>query len=79
MTKETVKFSTRVRLQSQEPGTLQPPRLFTPTITVSGQTAFMRECLECGLMAPHKLVEGGSECGVCGKFTARFVPSQVNP
>lgn len=65
MSKATVAFAERVRST--------PPRLFLPQITVAGQTAFMRECPECGLMTPHKLVEGGSECGVCGKFDLRLV------
>lgn len=66
MTKATNSFCARVRAT--------PPKFIVPQITVSGQTAFMRECLDCNLMAPHKLVEGGSECGICGRFTARFVP-----
>ena len=70
MSKPTNAFCERVRNT--------PPKFTVPQITVSGQTAFMRECLDCNLMAPHKLVEGGSECGVCGKFTARFVPA-LNP
>lgn len=70
MTKATNAFCERVRAT--------PPRLFVPQITVNGQTAFMRDCSSCNLMAPHKLVEGGSECGICGRFTARFVPLSIS-
>jgi len=43
----------------------------TPKITAQGQTAFMRDCPDCQLMAPHILVDGGSQCGICGKITLR--------
>lgn len=63
MSKETVQFAARIRNT--------PPRFFTPKITVGGEAAFIRECPSCNMMTPHKLVEGGSECGVCGKFQMR--------
>ena len=66
MSKETVQFAARVRNT--------PPRLIFPQVTVGGQTAFMRECPACQLMTPHKLVDGGSECGVCGQFQIRIIP-----
>jgi len=64
MSRETVQFAEHTRITAT--------RIFLPRITVSGQTAFMRECPDCQLMTPHKLVEGGSECGVCGKFQIRM-------
>jgi len=65
MSQATNAFCARMREKRDHP-------TFTyPKVTAQGQTAFMRDCPDCQLMAPHILVDGGSQCGICGKVTLR--------